>query len=86
MSVKPPHGRPPLLPLNASRLWKPVPSVLTRKTVPPPLAPPNVVIPYRVEPPSVKLHKGCSVVLPLNESRLSKPLPSVLMLKTLPSP
>ena len=74
----------PLVPLNESRFWKPLPSVLMLKMC---LAvgAAIVVIPYRVEPTERQIAMGIAPLVPLNESRFWKPLPSVLMLKMLPS-
>ena len=75
--------------LSESRFWQPVPSVLMLKTLPSELTPPSEVIPYRVDPLSVKLPQGFEPPAPVpgmgKEYRLVSPLPLVLIEKTLPA-
>jgi len=81
----------PEVAVKLCRFVKPVPSVLTANTVPLPVLPPLVAVPYRCCPINqFRMRQGTVIVgrnepeAALNLWRFVKPVPFVLMANTVP--
>ena len=84
--TNPALGMLPSLPfVKLYRFVKPVPLVLTANTVPKPLVPPSLAVPYRVLPDNTNPAYGTDPSLPsVKLYTVVKPVPLVLMANTVP--